>query len=69
MHEAEPCLQQADRHIREAECDTTRQEVIAKLEQGGQTAARPHARDLLMAMLAGLDDSRAPRRALLLRRN
>jgi hypothetical protein len=69
MHKAETPLQQADRHIREAECHITRQELIAKLEQGGQTAACPHARDLLTAMLTGLDASWAHSRALLLRRN
>jgi hypothetical protein len=53
MHKAETHLQPADRHIRGAEYDITRQELIAKLEQGGQTAARPHASDLLTAMLAG----------------
>ena len=70
MHKAETHLQQADRHICEAECRTTPQEMlIAKQEQGGQTAALPYARDLLTAMLAGLDAAWAHRRALLLWRN
>jgi hypothetical protein len=69
MNKAETHLQQADRHVREPEWHITCQELIAKLEQGGQTAARPHGRDLLTAMLAGLDASWAHRRALLLRRN
>jgi len=40
-----------------------------KLEHGGQTAALPYARDLLTAILAGLDAAWAHRGALLLRRN
>lgn len=70
MHKAETHLQQADRHICEAECRITRQEMlIAKLEQGGQTGVISHVRDLLTAIRAGWDGSWAHRRALLLRGN
>ena len=70
MHRAETYLQWVERHIREAECRITRQEMlIAKLEQGGQTAALPYASDLLTAILAGWDASWAHHRALSLRRN
>ena len=40
MHEAESHLQQADHRIRKAECHITRQELIAKLEQGSHTPTR-----------------------------
>jgi hypothetical protein len=70
MHKAEIRLQQVERHICEAGWRITRQEMlIAKLAQRGQTAALPHARDLLTAFLAGLDTFWAPRRPLLLRGN
>jgi hypothetical protein len=70
MHRAETYLQWVERHTREAECRIARQEMlIAKLEQGGQTAALPYASDLLTAILAGWNASWAHRRALLLRRN
>ena len=70
MYKADAHLQQTERHICEAECRITRQQtLIAKLEQGGQTAALQYARALLTAMLAGLDAARAHRRTLLLWRN
>jgi hypothetical protein len=70
MRNAETHLQQADRHICEAEGRITPQEMLSpKLEQRGQTAALAYARDLLTGMLAGWDASWAHRRALLLRRN
>ena len=58
MHKAETHLQRIDRHIREADCRITRQEIlIAKLDRRGQTAALLYARDLLTARLAGCDAS------------
>jgi hypothetical protein len=70
MHKPETHLQQVERHICEAECRITRQQMlIAKLEQGGRTVTLAHARDLLTATLAGLDASWAYRRALLLQTN
>ena len=70
VHKAKTLLRQVERHICEAECRMTRQQIlIAKLERGGQTAALAQARDLLTATLAGLDASWAYRRALLLRSN
>ncbi|MBV8089950.1 MAG: hypothetical protein JO139_10335 [Alphaproteobacteria bacterium] len=69
MQKAEILLHQVERHICEAECCITRQQmVITKLEQGGRTAAVAHARDLLTATLASLEASWAHRRALLLER-
>ena len=70
MPKAETHLQQVGRHICEAEWRIDRQEMlIAKAEQGGQTAALPYASDLLTAILAGWDASWAHHRELLLRRN
>jgi hypothetical protein len=70
MHKAEILLHQVERHICEAECRITRQQMlITKLEQGGRTAALARARVLLTATLAGLEACWAHRRALLLRGN
>jgi hypothetical protein len=65
VHKAETHLRPADRHICEAECRVSRQEMlIPKLERRGQMAALPYAPDLLTAILAGWDASWAHRRAL-----
>ena len=70
MYKAEIRLQQVERHICEAACRITRQEMlIPRLEPRGRTAALPYAGDLLAVMLPSLDASGAHRGALLLRRN
>ena len=70
MPKAETHLQQPDRYICEPESRINRQEMlIAKPEQGDRTAALSCARDLLTALLAGLDAFRVHGCALLLRGN
>jgi hypothetical protein len=70
MHKAETHLQQGRAaYLRNGMSHYPSRDADRKLEHGGQTAALPYARDLLTAILAGLDAAWAHRRALLLRRN
>ena len=66
MRKAETHLHQPDRHICKAEWRITRQEMLIANPKLGALSC---ARDLLTALLAGLNAFWSHRRALLLRRN